>query len=144
MTFDPWCALAALPEITQGEHELQEGVLGLYFADLQTIILRKGLLQAQRRCTLAHELAHYVLGHTACLDRRSALQQETEAEFVAARWMINLDDLAAAEAWGRSLCEVAEELWVDIPMLLARRYGLTVQERAEVTARVWARDEGAA
>ena len=144
MTFDPWQVLAALPEITQGEHALASGVLGLYFKDLQTILLRKGLLQAERRSTLAHELAHYVLGHEACLDRRRAILQETEAEFLAARWMVTLEDLAEAEAWGHALCEIAEELWVDVPMLVARRCGLTLEERAFVDARVSARDEGAA
>lgn len=139
---DPWAVLAALPEITLGEHELH-GALGLYFDDLKTIILATGLLQVQRRCTLAHELAHFRLGHTACADRRSARRQEVEAEVIAARWLIPLEALVRARLATAHPAELADELWVDVPLLDARLASLTRDEERTLEQRVRA-CEGAA
>jgi Zn-dependent peptidase ImmA (M78 family) len=94
--------------------------LGRYYPADAAILLRKGLTQTERRCTLAHELAHHRLGHTGTCDPATSSRQEAEADALAARWLITLEDLADAELWGRHPSEVAEELWVDVRMLRAR------------------------
>lgn len=129
--YHPWRALRALEAMTQGWHDIPT-VDGVLFTDLQTVLLRRGLLQAERRCTLAHELAHHHLGHTGCSDRRSLRRQELEAEIIAARWLIPIDDYIRARLWSRDEHEQAEELWVDVPILRARAESLTIEERTTV------------
>lgn len=129
--FHPWRALRARPEITVGYHDLGEHA-GMYLAELDVILLNRSLLQVERRCTLAHELAHRRLGHSACYDRKSARLQEVEAEVVAARWLIPLEAYLQARLWSPYVCEQAEELWVDVPMLNARRDGFTKDERTYI------------
>lgn len=141
--FSPFAELRGTPQVTLGFHELGK-LKGLYYDDLKTIVLRKGLLQAERRCTLAHELAHHRLGHTACHDRRGTRLQEVEAEVVAARWLIPLEAYVRARLWSHHDGEQAEELWVDVPMLHARREGFTEAERAYVEARLRGREWEAA
>jgi Zn-dependent peptidase ImmA (M78 family) len=126
--------------VTQGWHDVPT-VDGVLFADLQTILLRRGLLQVQRRCTLAHELAHHHLEHNGCADRRSLRRQELEAEIVASRWLIPLDAYIRARLWSRHEEEQAEELWVDVPILRARADSLTRAERTLVQDRVRAAQE---
>jgi Zn-dependent peptidase ImmA (M78 family) len=142
--WDPWRALVSEPSITLVRADLPPGERGRYYPDRDVIVLAKGLLKVEERCTVAHELAHRRLGHTSCADRLSLVRQEREAEVVAARWLIDLHDLARAEQWGRAGCEVADELGVDVAMLLARREGLTRDERDYIDTCLRARDEGAA
>src|SRR5690606_41718859 len=86
--------------------------------------------QAQRRCTIAHELAHIELGHTGgCTGA-----EEAQARRLAARWLIDMDRLLDARAWSEELEEVAEERWVDLDTLYARLDALTAQEPAREVA----------
>lgn len=135
MTFHPWRALRRLEHMTLGWHELA-GVDAVLFGDLQTVLLHKGLLQAERRCALAHELAHHELGHSGCGDRRSLLRQERAAEAVASRWLIPIEALADVQVWTPYLAEQAEELWVDVPMLRARLERLHPAERGYLCRRL--------
>lgn len=135
--FHPWRELRALGHISFGEQDAVDALDGVMFRDIATILLRKGLLQVERRCTLAHELAHYLLGHATCLDRRSNLRQELEADVVASRWLISLEDFIRVRLWTKCEVEMADELWVDLPMLqVYRESTLTREERAEVRARL--------
>lgn len=138
MTYSPWAALAALPTITVGYHEL-DGRVGIYFDDLKTIVLQLPALQLQveRRCTLAHELAHHHLGHTFCADRRTALRQEVEANVIAARWLIPIETYISIRLWTRCEVEMAQELWVDLPTLWSFREALTRLERCQVEQRLY-------
>lgn len=84
--------------------------------------------QVQRRCTLAHELAHIELGHIdGCTP-----DGEREAALHAARWLIDIDDLLDALRWTEEFAEAAECLWVDERTLMARLDGLTAEERARI------------
>ncbi len=138
----PWRALREQPAVSIGYRDLGEHA-GMYLADLDVILLHTKLLQVERRCTLAHELAHRRLGHTACYDRKSARLQEVEAEVVAARWLIPMEAYIRARLWSPHACEQAEELWVDVPMLHARGDGFTLEERSCIEQRLRARDGAA-
>ncbi len=85
--------------------------------------------QVQRRCTLAHELAHIELGHTAGCNSL----EEKQATQLAARWLITMPMLLDALRWTEELEEAADILWVDMPTLMARLDGLTGKERAMIT-----------
>lgn len=139
--FSPWDALKKHADLSYDSAIMVE--LGRYYPAEAAILLRKGLTQAERRCTLAHELAHHRLGHVAGCDRKGADRQEAEADALAARWLITLEDLADAELWGRYPSEVADELWVDLPTFKARVRGLTRDERDYINGRRAAREDTA-
>lgn len=141
MVFSPWRMLRSHAHVSYDSAEMAE--LGRYYPAEAAILLRKGLTQAERRCTLAHELAHHRLKHQVVCDRTAGVRQEVEADALAARWLISLEDLADAELWGRYPAEVAEELWVDLPTFKARIRGLTTDERAFVNGRRAAREDTA-
>lgn len=137
MTFHPWRLLRSQEWMTLGYHDL-DLLDGAYFADIQTVMLRRGMLQVERRCTLAHELAHHHLGHAGCRDRKAAVLQEIEADAVASRWLIDVEALVRARLWSPDEHVQADELWVDVRMLRARRESLTRDERLYVQSRVCA------
>lgn len=140
MTFHPWRLLRRLPHVTVEPADLGGELSGCYFPDLDVILLDRRLLQVERRCTLTHELAHRHLGHGGCHDRRSMRREEQQAEDLAARWLIDLDALVDAQLWGRSPVEIADELWVDVPILRARVRSLTDDERNYVNGKVTSRE----
>ena len=104
-----------------------------------TIWLDPRQRQAQRRCSLAHELEHLARGHHGC--QPPAIEREVEE--AAARVLITLDDLLAALAWTSDPAELAEELSVDAAMLSARLRGLTLGEAGRAAAVIAAREAGA-
>lgn len=84
----------------------------------RTISLRRGLLNREHRCTLAHELAHAVAGDEPTgigwLDAR----MERIADERAARWLITPDAYATAEAlYGPHPGALARELGVTLHIL---------------------------
>lgn len=105
------------------------GLLGATDGE-RVIVMHPDQLQVQRRCTLAHELAHIELGHGASCSRA----EEAEARAAAARRLIDLDALLDAFRWAEHLEEVADELWVDLDTLQARIDTLTDDERAALVA----------
>lgn len=89
------------------------------------IVLHPDQSQVQRRCTLAHELAHIDLGHRdGCTDA-----DERAAQVLAARRLIALDALLDAFRWADHLEEIADCLWVDLDTLQCRLDTLSDHER---------------
>jgi hypothetical protein len=88
------------------------------------ILIRPGQTQVERRCHLAHELAHRDLGHSGeCggwLGRRTTKRQEREADSLAARRLIKLEALVDALCWSDERETVADYLWVTEHMLDVR------------------------
>lgn len=125
--FHPWRALRARPDITVEWRELSlehyavtNGRDRIWMDPRQT--------QVERRCTIAHELAHIELGHTdGCTAR-----EDREVDLLVARRLIDMGDLLSALRWAEDLYTVADELWVDEATLLARYDGLTAAERAQI------------
>lgn len=90
------------------------GTLALWDEQTRTILTTPGLLHRQRRCVLAHELAHAVSGDThAPIDDVAALKRERRADALAAGWLLTPDAVATALAVSPdSLSAAAAELEV--------------------------------
>lgn len=138
----PWRDLRALAHVVVHHVELRPGVWGAGDGHSR-IWLDRRLGQAERRCTLAHELEHLARGHRGCQD------PATEATVCAAASRYLLPDphaVADALVWARGDLEVAaDELWVDEPTLRARLDArhLHPAERAIIVARINALEVGA-
>lgn len=120
------------PDLTLCFTKLPEGQRGRWYPDLHTIVLDEGLTQAERRCTLLHELVHRMRGDCHVEDDREMSRQERDCHLTVARLLIPLDRLRAAMRYGRDPDELAEELWVDLETLQARILGLSKDEAAYV------------
>ncbi|GAA1520354.1 hypothetical protein GCM10009690_24310 [Brevibacterium permense] len=83
-------------------------------------------MQVERRCTLAHELAHIDLGHTT----ETTVQEELTARRYAARKLIDWDALVDVFRWAHNAHEAADELWVTPEVLEDRLRALSPTERA--------------
>ena len=126
--YHPWRALrdlgekvrliwAPLPEDTLG---LTDGHSRIWMSPDQS--------QAQRRCTIAHEVAHIELGHVHGCNPTD----EAAADRLAARRLVPMDALLDALRWTEELEELADVLHVDMPMLMARLDGLTDLEKQQI------------
>jgi len=78
---------------------------GAYDHATNTIFMRPALAPIQRRSTLAHETAHWALGHTGHHPR-----QERAAEELAASWLIKHDHFMAATRIYPTATGLAHEL----------------------------------
>ncbi|WP_231702934.1 hypothetical protein [Tsukamurella asaccharolytica] len=97
--------------------------------------LHPTMTQAERRSALTHELIHderQVYPRDVVL----AAREERTVEALAARRLIDLNDLVEVLRWTRHEEEAAEELWVDVPMLLALIRSLTDDERMWINMRI--------
>lgn len=133
--FHPWRVLRGLTDVT------------LHWVAMPTrmgtssgrdVWLDPRQLQAERRCTLTHELVHLERG-TRWVDGR----EESAVDVEAARRLIDLPDLLRALQWAVSydsrparLASMAEELWVDVPTLEARLAHLSADEESWLRARI--------
>lgn len=95
--------------------------------------MRPGGSQAQRRCTLAHELAHVNLGPVPD-DPVLAAREERRCDEDAARLLVDLPRLIRAAQWTEWPGEMAEECWVDLATLQVRLSHLSEDERAQIQA----------
>lgn len=86
------------------------GSLGV--TDGKSIWLRRGLTQPVERSTLAHELAHVLLGHTACQDGRG----EARADRLAVRLLVSLGEVERELRRCSSIEALADSLGVDVRM----------------------------
>lgn len=125
----PWRALRKLTHIDLVWTKLDVNILALTDGK-RTIWMDPRQSQAQRRSTIAHELAHIELGHVGGCSG----PEERQARDLAARRLIRLDHLADALKWTRSVHELAEELWVDVETLTDRLEGLSLEEVAWLRA----------
>lgn len=98
---------------------LPSGLMGYTDFGRQQVALDKHLLQAERRCTIAHELEHIKRGPLPA-DPVLAAREELVIDKAVARRLIDLKALGEALAWTQNLDEAAEELWVDAATLRTR------------------------
>ena len=134
----PWRALAHRTDITVRWYATP-GRLGSWCERTRTLTLHPGQGQAERRCTLTHELVHAELGHrgpcTGSVERRVSAE--------AARRLIGDEELVEALLWSRDEQELSEELWVDVATVRTRLADLSDAEKADIDGRLWAREEAA-
>jgi len=83
------------------------------------IWLNATLTQAERRCTLTHELVHRERGPLPA-DEAAAAREERLVDEIAARRLITNTALVDGLRWTRHPRELAEHLWVDEPTLQTR------------------------
>ena len=86
------------------------GSLGV--TDGKHIWLRRGLTRAVERSTLAHELAHILLGHISCQDGRG----EARADRLATRLLVSLGEVERELRRCDSMETLADSLGVDVRM----------------------------
>lgn len=106
---DPYQLAEALGVPVQYTRRLT-GSLGV--TDGKHIWLRRGLTQPVERSTLAHELAHILLGHTSCQDGRG----EARADRLAARLLVSLGEVERELRRCDSMGTLADSLGVDVRM----------------------------
>lgn len=131
----PWRETRALPEVlVEFTDELPSGN-SWWSPAYDVVLLRKGMLQVDRRCNLAHELGHRELGHSGCssgfpdADRHRA-RMEVNADGWAASKLITYEALEKVGRWTGCRNEAADELWVTRHMLDVRLSRLAPYERA--------------
>ncbi len=125
---NPWRELRALGDeepdgVVFGVRQLPSGN-AWWVSSERVILMRPGLLQVQRRCALAHELAHRHLGHSGQCHYEDAGRQRARAELAADVWasrrLITWEALADVLVWTDDRDEAAEELWVTRRLLDVR------------------------
>lgn len=132
--FHPWRTLSRLSDV-ELRWARPEGLLGFWCNRTRTITLHADQNQAERRCTLTHELLHAERGDTTC-DWRTHRD--------AARLLIDLDRLGEALAfYGDDLTQLAEELWVDEDTLRTRLQHLHPSERGYLLRRLSVKEHSA-
>lgn len=92
------------------------------------------LTPASRISTIAHELAHQITGTWPVPGTPEHARIERLTDRIAARWLIDSDELAACLAWTLIPGAVAEELHVDQHILSARLADLDHDEQTLVWA----------
>lgn len=104
------------------------------------IRINDGMLQTERRCTLAHELVHMEMGHSGPCTPGEELAVAKEA----ARRLIPVAELASAVSFhGENWPAVADELWVDETTLRTRLDHLHPAERGYLKRRLAMKEETA-
>lgn len=134
--FHPWRVLRNLyPHVeVDANADLPVTQAGLTDCNNRVWINRR-LTQASRRTTLTHELCHIDNGPLSEHPEYAA-REERAIEHRTARLLLTVDDLIDALVWNRGRIdgETAEDLWVDLPILLTFIKTLTDDERAIIDA----------
>lgn len=102
----------------------------------QVVLTDRKSSRTATRCDLAHALAHLDLGHDSILDGVHEAREEAEADQLAARRLIDIDDLADALLEGRPDEDTAAALGVTTEFLQVRRDHLHPSERGYLTRRL--------
>lgn len=137
VAFHPWRELRARRDIeVVFTDALPEDIRGE--TDGHTIWMDSSQLQAERRCTLVHELEHIDRGHTCAVTHA----QEMLVRVATARRLIPLDRLASSIAWSRNEYEIAETLHVDVDVVRDRLATLDIYETEFVEKTIAAIEEG--
>lgn len=134
-SFSPWRILRLrYPDVEVScRQRLPDHLMGLQHG--RRIWLCRTLTQAERRCTLTHELVHRERGPVPS-DPAAAAAEERAVDGIAARRLITLPSLLDGLQWTRDPHQLAEHLWVDLPTLRARMAGLDPIEVAELENRL--------
>lgn len=137
-SWHPWHALRERVDVElEWTDDLPDGVLGVM--DGAHVWMARDQLQAERRCTLTHELVHLEWGHMG--EQPPAIELAVRVE--ASRRLIPIEDLVRVAVWAHGLEEAAEELWVDEETLQTRLDSLAPAERDALVTALAERGDGA-
>lgn len=140
MNYDPGAdALARYPEVTVRHRELG-GVPAASSRRQRVILIETTMAKAERRCALAHEIAHLDLGHGLSIHEG---YEERQADELAASRLISLEDLADVLRWALGPDEVADALEVTSTMVRRRIRALSVDDKAWIEAEIGRKEESA-
>lgn len=128
----PWRHLRSLSSVELAWQD-SDDELGCFDFECDKVTITTGMTQAERRCTLTHELIHRERGP---FDPRDREREEAIVDREAARRLIDIRKLGETLAWAHDHDEAAEELWVDKPTLRARLRWLHPAERAYLKQRL--------
>jgi hypothetical protein len=110
-------------------YRLPERIMGMQLG--RRIWLCATLTQAERRCTLTHELVHRERGPVPNAPAAAA-REERAVDEISARRLITMPALVDALRWTRHPAELADHLWVDEPTLQTRMTTLDPLEVAQL------------
>lgn len=135
LTYDPWTDAAVRFPDWVIRHRPLFGIPEVLCRRRRVILLELGHDRSERRCSLAHALAHLDLDHLSANGWWDA-RQEAAADRMAARRLMSAQQLADAAVWSANDAELASELGVDMHMLQVRARTLHPAERAYVLGRL--------
>jgi Zn-dependent peptidase ImmA (M78 family) len=132
VTYNPWLdAHQRYPEIHIEWHDIAP-TRAAWVPSERIILVDESITKAERRCALAHELAHIDTGDLATELCWYGARQETGADKLAARRLIDAHDLAAVARWTQDSREIAEALEVTLGVLALRHTYMAPWERGVV------------
>ena len=130
----PWRALRDLTDWTLLWMRLPEGTWGETDFRAKTITLTLGMNQAERRCTIAHEIEHVRRGMPPV--GMEVWEEELVDRNVARLLLPGIEAIGDALAWADwNKFVAAEELWVDELILEARLKYLHPSEKGYLRKR---------
>lgn len=140
MSYSPWVdAHRRYPDIHIEWHAIAP-VRAAWVPSERVILIDASLSVVERRCALAHEIAHIDTGDMPTGLCWYAARQETNADKLAARRLVSVHDLAARARYCTDVRELAAELDVTVEMLALRCATLHPAERGLVARVLAARD----
>lgn len=108
---------------------LSHGIPEVMCRRRRVILIDSGSTWVEKRCSLAHAVAHLDLGHTHAPHDHFDRAQERDANQLAARRLITIEALAEVLSWTRHWTEIAQELDVDLATLRTREKHMHMSER---------------
>jgi hypothetical protein len=122
-------AATRYPEWVIRHRPLSHGVPEVMCARRRVILIASGSTWPEKRCSLAHAVAHLDLGHHLAPSSMFDKANESAANQLAARRLITLEALADVLCWTRWRAEIAAELQVDLVTLDNRQRHMHMSER---------------
>lgn len=112
-------------------------VRGAWIPSERVVLIDETLEPGERRCVLAHEVAHIDLGHRPSRLGWFQRRHESDADDLAARRLVSTAELGEALRW--CLCdeELADHLDVTLDVVRLRLAMLDDNEKAFIDTLIW-------
>jgi hypothetical protein len=117
-------AASRYPDWVIRHRPLSHGIPEVLCRRRKVILIASGSSWPEKRCSLAHAVAHLDLGHHEIPGGIFDTGNEAAASHLAARRLLPKEALAEVLCWTRHRTEVAEELCVDLATLRCREKNL--------------------
>lgn len=134
LTYSPWDDLGDRFANWTVRHVPLSGLYEVLCARRRVILLEANRSLTERRCDLAHAIAHLDLQHWPVHDVYD-IRHEEAATLLGARRLVPFDALLDAVRWASCSAELAQVLRVDMPTLEVRlRHAKHPSERPRLLA----------